>query len=197
MREYNRRYYAENRDAELARSRAYQASHESYAEYRRRYLAANREVRAAATRARRAADPEHEREIAARSRAANREARRAYHRAYVRQNLDRFRVLNHRRRARVAESEGSFTEAEWGAIVKRQRGKCATCGQKAKLEADHIIPIKPGGCSFAYNIQGLCKSCNSRKHANIPADAPLSLFDRVADTRRDRIGQPKAMRTVA
>lgn len=103
---------------------------------------------------------------------------RAHEREYRRRHPDQLRVKNHRRRARSKASMGCFTEREWKALVTRQKGRCAECKRKCRLSADHIIPISAGGCSYIWNIQGLCHSCNSRKHTKFPNGAQFSLFDR-------------------
>lgn len=88
------------------------------------------------------------------------------------------RVIKHRRRAKEANAMGSFTAREFDLICKKQRGKCAHCKKKRKLEADHIMPISRGGSNFAFNLQGLCRICNAEKHAKIMDYALPSLFDR-------------------
>lgn len=55
-------------------------------------------------------------------------------------------------------------------IVARQKGKCAVCGEKTKLTMDHIMPLALGGDGHRHNFQGLCRPCNSRKHAQHPVD---------------------------
>jgi 5-methylcytosine-specific restriction endonuclease McrA len=83
-----------------------------------------------------------------------------------------------RRRAILIGAAGSHTVAEWNAIALKQRGKCAHCGHKTKLTRDHKVPLSRGGTDFAFNLQGLCKPCNSRKGAKIVSNAHPSLFDR-------------------
>jgi len=86
-------------------------------------------------------------------------------------------ALEYKRRALKKSAQGTFTADEWKAIVKRQRGRCASCGMKRKLTVDHIIPLSRGGTNFAFNLQGLCTSCNSKKSARLAAGDQHSLFD--------------------
>jgi len=44
--------------------------------------------------------------------------------------------------------------------------KCLKCGSESKLTIDHIIPISKGGENRLFNLQCLCKSCNSIKKDN-------------------------------
>jgi 5-methylcytosine-specific restriction endonuclease McrA len=90
------------------------------------------------------------------------------------------RAKENRRRARLAGAVGSHTSAEWFAILARQRGRCASCRERRELTKDHIVPISRGGTDFAYNLQGLCRPCNSAKCDKLLADAHPSLFDRTA-----------------
>jgi 5-methylcytosine-specific restriction endonuclease McrA len=90
------------------------------------------------------------------------------------------RAKENRRRARKAAAAGSHTITEWLLIVSRQHGRCAQCRQKAKLTRDHIVPIARGGSDFAFNIQGLCRSCNSAKRDRLAPGVQPTLFDRVA-----------------
>jgi 5-methylcytosine-specific restriction endonuclease McrA len=69
-----------------------------------------------------------------------------------------------------------LSQAEWDAIVKSQGGRCNSCGAKARLTIDHIEPVtSPLGVHAAYNIQGLCFSCNSRKGAKLIPGTQLGL----------------------
>lgn len=164
---------------------------------RKRYVAANyaatRERASIANKRRYWANPKRDNQASAAWRACNRERHLANIRAWMTlhpnqnrkwrlANPNRWRELVARRSARAKGAIGSHTRAEWLAIIDKQKGRCADCGEKCPLTQDHIVPIDPntgGGCDFAYNIQGLCKPCNSRKKNKILAGVTFSLFDRV------------------
>jgi hypothetical protein len=48
-------------------------------------------------------------------------------------------------------------------VWRRDRGQCARCGRKEKLEFDHIIPVSKGGSNTTRNIELLCEKCNRAK----------------------------------
>lgn len=74
-------------------------------------------------------------------------------------------------RARAANAVGRFTADDIEILRKKQKGRCAACRKAAKrLAADHIIALSKGGTNLPSNIQLLCMSCNSRKHARDPID---------------------------
>lgn len=55
------------------------------------------------------------------------------------------------------------------ALISRERGKCAACGQDLSFELhgvahiDHIIALASGGCNDLVNLQMLCDKCNHTK----------------------------------
>jgi Holliday junction DNA helicase RuvB len=53
------------------------------------------------------------------------------------------------------------------AVWRRDNGKCAKCGNRKKLEYDHIIPVSKGGGNTVRNIELLCELCNRRKKDHI------------------------------
>ena len=67
-------------------------------------------------------------------------------------------------RARKQAALGSFTPAEWLALVERYGGRCAYCGERGALEADHRVPLSRGGANTIDNIRPVCRACNARKH---------------------------------
>ena len=82
-------------------------------------------------------------------------------------------VFAHRRRARLAEAEGTFTTAEWEAL-KEKHDRCPRClrrweeihvppGWMTAMTRDHVIAISKGGRNDIANLRPLCRSCNSRK----------------------------------
>ena len=60
---------------------------------------------------------------------------------------------------------GSHTEEEWQMYLDMAEHKCLACGRDGPLTKDHILPLIKGGTDNIHNIQPLCQSCNSRKHA--------------------------------
>lgn len=48
-------------------------------------------------------------------------------------------------------------------ILTRDGGRCLYCGSTTDLAIDHIKPVVSGGTHDDWNLQTLCKSCNSRK----------------------------------
>jgi 5-methylcytosine-specific restriction endonuclease McrA len=47
-------------------------------------------------------------------------------------------------------------------IINRDRGLCQMCGNEGD-SVDHITPRSQGGTDEDYNLQLLCRSCNSSK----------------------------------
>lgn len=93
----------------------------------------------------------------------NAEKQRERNREWSKSNLDKIKVLIHKRRARILGSGGSYTVDEWKSLCEKYDYRCLRCGKKKPLTADHVIPVFLGGSSFINNIQPLCKSCNSSK----------------------------------
>jgi len=89
---------------------------------------------------------------------------RAANARYAREHPQVARTRHHRRRARLVSAAGSFTTAEWTALVKRYDGNCAYCGGNGPLEVEHRIPLCRGGTNSIDNILPACRTCNTRKH---------------------------------
>jgi 5-methylcytosine-specific restriction protein A len=61
-------------------------------------------------------------------------------------------------------------------IINRDRGICQHCGNEGD-SVDHIVPRNQGGTDDDYNLQLLCRTCNSSKGGRVfstPA-TPLTL----------------------
>lgn len=72
------------------------------------------------------------------------------------------------RRAAKLNSKGKITTKEWVSLCEFFGNRCLCCGRTdVKLTQDHVIPLTLGGENTIFNIQPLCKSCNSKKHTNI------------------------------
>lgn len=70
----------------------------------------------------------------------------------------------HKRRARLAASGGSYTQTEWLWLCALYDHRCVRCGVDGSLSVDHVVPLSKGGRNTIDNLQPLCRSCNSRKH---------------------------------
>ena len=55
------------------------------------------------------------------------------------------------------------------AVFSRDQHRCQWCGATENLTVDHIYPERHGGGTELSNLQTLCRRCNSRKGARIPA----------------------------
>jgi len=88
---------------------------------------------------------------------------------WVRDNPEKRKVIALRHEALKHGAVGSHSGDEWIALIELLNHKCNECWKYIKnLTQDHIIPLTKGGSDFIDNIQPLCQSCNSSKHAKYP-----------------------------
>ena len=73
------------------------------------------------------------------------------------------RPSEHRRKAILKGSSGSFTALEWATLLTTYDNRCAYCKKRKKLTVDHVIPLSKGGINTIGNIVPACGSCNSSK----------------------------------
>jgi len=168
--QYLSNYYVENKGQLSAYHKEWSADNADHLrEYRQQQppeTPEQRERRLSHRREWRKQNLEYERQY----REKHRERLRKYNREWLRAHPATMLAGLHRRRARVAESGGSYTPAEWRALCERYTYTCLCCGRQEpeiKLTVDHVIPISKGGSNDISNIQPLCSSCNFRKHARI------------------------------
>jgi 5-methylcytosine-specific restriction endonuclease McrA len=124
-------------------------------------------------------NPERAREAMRRWRAAHPEAHRAARDEWDRAHAESSRLRRQRyrlrhpeirrligqtRRAREAGAAGSYTAAEWIALVTEYGSRCAYCRALAPLQPDHRVPLARGGTNHIDNILPACGACNRRKH---------------------------------
>ncbi|MGH9505061.1 MAG: HNH endonuclease [Terriglobales bacterium] len=79
--------------------------------------------------------------------------------------VDNLTAAHHTRRCRLVGNGGKHTSAEWNALKRAYRFRCACCGKRKPLVRDHAKCVAVGGPNYADNLQPLCLSCNSSKHA--------------------------------
>lgn len=99
---------------------------------------------------------------------ANRDTHRVQMNAYRRDNLEAFAVREANRRARKAKAGGSFTQQEWHDLCAFYDYTCLRCGKQEpdiELTVDHVVSLSQGGSNSIDNLQPLCRSCNTSKHA--------------------------------
>lgn len=97
----------------------------------------------------------------------NKESIADYHRKYNQTptGREKKRAFNAKRNAIKANLEGHFTAEQFIELCELSDNVCACCGKTRKLAADHIVPITwKNSNNFIWNIQPLCKSCNSSKN---------------------------------
>ena len=85
------------------------------------------------------------------------------HRRWKKKNPERMAHLKARRYARKQGAVGNHTLKEWNKLKEDFGNICAICGKDKPLTKDHIIPLSKGGTDFIWNIQPLCRNCNSKK----------------------------------
>ena len=99
---------------------------------------------------------------------SNPEKRRAAVSRWRMSNLDKVAAKEQRRRDRMQDG-GVFI------ILRREMEQiladsCRACGSSEDIVVDHIIPLARGGRHSIGNLQPLCRSCNSRKHARFMSE---------------------------
>lgn len=169
----SRRYYLKNRDRILSVVHAYRvknrakvrkrdiAKYANNAEFREKCKAYQKEYRKKY--------PEKVRELQRKYRKANwnlylREYHNAWKRKWGKTSKGRiaYQLKGYRRRS-LFKDIGTHTKAEWVAVIKKYKGRCAICEKKKKLTKDHVKPLTKGGRNTIDNIQPLCLPCNARK----------------------------------
>lgn len=103
-------------------------------------------------------------------RAANREHYRVLERLRYLRDRDKRISASITARAKRAGARGSHTVAEWKAVLRHYKRRCAYCGTKLttkNVSRDHFIPLSKGGDNSVRNLVPACRPCNSRKHAKV------------------------------
>jgi len=201
-----RAYYLKNREATIARARAWRlAQSDAYKAYQRAY----RERNAERLRARRceyyqqnrarldAAHADWKRRNGAEHRAyqsvyraEHREMLAARRAQYKRENKDVVALHGARRRANKRSAPiNDLTRLQWAGIKRAYRQRCAYCGLHTRaLTMDHVIPLARRGSHTARNIIPACGPCNYRKRHLAPL--PVSVVPQWSDLAPSIWSQP-------
>lgn len=131
----SQRTYSQRPGSKAYRAQWFAQNREWVQEYKVAYREERREELAAAQRARYHANPSYQ--------AGIRDARRA--------------------RERETAGPHRFTLADWHAVLRHYRHRCAYCGAAGPLEKEHIIPISRGGRDTVGNVVPACFPCNRGK----------------------------------
>lgn len=95
----------------------------------------------------------------------SREVAREAHARRMQRDPEQYRAWIRARWAREKNAEGSCTAVEWQAVLAIYGEQCLRCGSTEALTQDHVIPLILGGTHWPWNLQPLCRSCNSAKSA--------------------------------
>lgn len=195
-------YYAAHREAEKAASATWRAEHpEKVKGYNATYISTHRQEKKESNAAYRASHPDEEKARDKADYAAHREEEKARRRVYYAAHREEIKQrqavydADHRekrkgqraahpevsqincarRRAKKKGLPATLTVEQWEVIKIAYGNRCAYCGKKpGQLTQDHVIPLSKGGGTIAENIVPACKSCNSKKRANLPVN-PVKL----------------------
>lgn len=121
----------------------------------------------------------------------HREESRQYSKAYYIKNKEKIKrqtgeyQVKHRDKVAIYSQKryeaerglrADLTVEQWEIIKSVFQQKCAYCGKRTKrLEREHIIPLSLGGALTLRNIVPACRSCNSKKSANLP-EIPVKIL---------------------
>jgi predicted nucleic acid-binding Zn ribbon protein len=172
--EYSQAYRQRNPEKTKEAVRSYnERNRDKVLEYKRKYHKDNKEKEKEYQKNNRDNLNKIAREWQAKKRQENREEYRQKQKGWRDKYPETYRAKQHRRRTRKTNAGGSYTTAEWNALLDECGHRCVWCGNDGiKLTVDHIVPVSKGGSSNIDNIQPLCLPCNARKN------------DRIMDFRR-------------
>lgn len=96
----------------------------------------------------------------------------------------------HKRRARLKNAIGSFSDSELGALYSSVEGRCYWCGictNDKSWHADHYVPLALRGPNCIENIVISCQKCNNQKGAQDPLIFAARINKNEGKEKRDQI----------
>lgn len=86
---------------------------------------------------------------------------------YCREHLytnEEHKANNHKRRARKRNAFiNDFTKKDWEECLEKFENSCAYCGNRARIQIEHVVPLAMQGVHSKENIIPACRSCNTSK----------------------------------
>lgn len=88
-------------------------------------------------------------------------------------------ILSHPEKKSMYDKKYKHSKSTNGGVLDRYTQEllfmifgniCCKCKSKTNITIDHIKPVSKGGSNFIYNLQLLCRSCNSSKGNRIIID---------------------------
>ena len=100
----------------------------------------------------------------------NKEKVQESQRVWRENNREKWNFNGQRYKARKKGAQGNHTFQDWTSLREKNQFCCLVCDRREpeiKLTEDHVIPLSRGGTDYIWNIQPLCRKCNSKKHNKI------------------------------
>jgi 5-methylcytosine-specific restriction endonuclease McrA len=179
----SRRWYWNNRERALANKRSYYRGNKARIQQDRRKYRLNYPEKVRAANAKKYSTPEGRAKVKAAAKIRyqckkkeihavqaawclrNKDKVRGYAAKHHAANPEKRKVITHRRRAILANAEGSHTTQDLRDLMASQKGRCGYCGTDVTKEnhLDHREPLSRGGSNWPSNLQYLCPPCNLQK----------------------------------
>lgn len=88
---------------------------------------------------------------------------------------------------------GSYTDQELMLFWNFYGNTCLCCGSIDDMTIDHVVPLSKGGTNYIWNLQPLCRSCNSKRLAvDFRTPEQIRLFNEALERQRVILAQEQA-----
>ena len=159
-----------------------QENREHILETGQQYRQENKEIIRTKDKEYRDKNREHRREYAREYARKTKEVRHLYRKKYLLEHPEKPKTWKAIRKTRERKSLTEITNQQWEIKKEFFNYECAYCGNTARLQRDHFIPVSKGGGCTEVNIIPACDKCNSSKGAN----APFEWFSKQEFYSKDR-----------
>ena len=96
---------------------------------------------------------------------------------WQKRNPEKRRANVRNRTALRKAADGRHTSEQIIGMLHQQHWRCIACDEPIVRDRhiDHIMPLILGGSNDISNLQGLCPTCNMRKHDTHPLDWAMQI----------------------